>query len=397
MKLEEILAQVYPHLPAAQRAEYAPLMEAAFTEFDITTKPRIAAVLSQLGVESNELKVWEENLNYSAKRLCQVWPKRFPSLDAAAPFANNPQALANKVYSGRMGNTGPGDGWNFRGRTPVQLTGRDNYKQVAKFLKLPLEDNPDLANDKATAFRVVGSYFRDIRPMLNVADKGDIKAVTFAVNGGYTDLEKRTQYYQTALKVIPDGFKLAASAPQTAPAPPVVHEETDEEEAAAASAAEQPPATHATHDVRPEPQPATTVTSQAAPVGAPAQSAAVPAVVVQPTVVQPPQVVQQPTVPPGVVEAAQKVQQSNSSKATAWFPMIAGPLAAIWLGIKASLENPFVLAAVVVFVLGGFVVGAWLWNESKKRQAAAQHKLIEAAAATDKQTVVINPPPPKAG
>lgn len=395
MKLEEILAQVYPHLPAAQRAEYAPLMEAAFTEFDITTKPRIAAVLSQLGVESNELKVWEENLNYSAKRLCQVWPKRFPTLDAATPFANNPRALADKVYAGRMGNTGPEDGYNYRGRTPVQLTGRDNYKQVSKFLKLPLEDNPDLANDKTTAFRVVGSYFRDIRPMLNVADKGDIKAVTFAVNGGYTDLEKRTQYYQTALKVIPDGFKLTPSAPQTAP---VVHEETGEEEAAA-SVAEQPATTPATHDLQPEPQPATVVTSQAAAVDASAQSATtVAAPVTQPTVVvQPPVVVQQPTVQPGVVEAAQKVQQSNSSKATAWFPMIAGPLAAIWLGIKASLENPFVLAAVVVFVVGGFVVGAWLWNESKKRQAAAQHKLIDAAAATDKQTVVINPPPPKAG
>lgn len=381
MKLEEILAQVYPHLPAAQRAEYAPLMEAAFTEFDITTKPRIAAVLSQLGVESNELKVWEENLNYSAKRLCQVWPKRFPSLDAAAPFANNPQALANKVYSGRMGNAGPEDGWNYRGRTPVQITGRDNYKQVAKFLKLPLEDNPDLVNDKATAFRVVGSYFRDIRPMLSVADKGDIKAITFAVNGGYTDLEGRTRYYQTALKVIPDGFKLTASAPPPVAVPPVVHEETDEEEAAASTT------THATQDV----QPSTVVTSQAALVDASAQSASVPAVVVQP------QIVQQTTVPPGVVEAAQKVQQSNSSKATAWFPMIAGPLAAIWLGIKASLENPFVLAAVVVFVVGGFVVGAWLWNESKRRQAAAQHKLIDAAAATDKQTVVIDPPPPKAG
>lgn len=382
MKLEEILAQVYPHLPAAQRAEYAPLMEAAFTEFDITTKPRIAAVLSQLGVESNELKTWEENLNYSAKRLCQVWPKRFPSLDAAAPFANNPRALANKVYSGRMGNTGPEDGWNYRGRTPVQLTGRDNYRSVSKFLKLPLEDNPDLANDKATAFRVVGSYFHDIRPMLNVADKGDIKAITFAVNGGYTDLEKRTEYYRTALKVIPDGFKLTLSAPQTPTAPPVVHEETDEEEAAATPAAEQPTTTVTAQVVPPTPQVVTVET--------PAQSAPVVVAVTQPTVTQ-------PTVQPGAVESAQKVQQSNASKVTSWFPMVAGPLAAIWLGVKASLENPFVLAAIVVFVVGGFVVGAWLWNESKKRQAAAQHKLIEAAAATDKQTVVISPPPPNAG
>lgn len=384
MNLEEILAQVYPHLPAAQRAEYAPLMEAAFTEFDITTKLRIAAVLSQLGVESNELKTWEENLNYSAKRLCQVWPKRFPSIEAATPFSNNPRALANKVYAGRMGNTGPEDGWNFRGRTPVQLTGRDNYRAVGKFLKLPLEDNPDLANDKATAFRAVGCYFHDIRPMLNVADKGDIKAVTFAVNGGYTDLEGRTRYYQSALKVIPDGFKLTRGAPQTAPVPtpapvppPDVHEEADEEEVAAT-----PTAAPATHDVPPVPQ---VVTFEA--------SAQSPPVVV--SVTQPPPA--QTTVQPGAVEAAQKVQQSTSSKVISWFPMIAGPIAAIWLGIKSALDNPFVLAAIVLFVVGGFVVGAWLWNESKKRQAAQQHKLIDAAAATDKQTVVINPPPPKAG
>lgn len=377
MKLEEILAQVYPNLPAEQRAEYAPLMEDAFVEFGITTKPRLAAVLGQLAVESNELKVWEENLNYSAKRLCQVWPKRFPSLDAATPFANNPRALANKVYAGRMGNTGPEDGWNYRGRTPVQLTGRDNYRAVTKFLNLPLEENPDLANDKATAFRVVGSYFRDIRPMLSVADKGDFKAVSRAVNGGDEGMDARLKYSNRAMSVIPDGFKLTPSAPPPpVPVPPAPHEEADEPAAATPTPAEPPPP--APPVIPPAPQVVTVET--------PAQPAPVVVAVTQPPVVQ-----------PGVVEAAQKVQQSNSSKATAWFPMIAGPIAAIWLGIKASLENPFVLAAVVVFVVGGFVVGAWLWNESKKRQAAAQHKLIEAAAATDKQTVVINPPPPKAG
>jgi putative chitinase len=390
MKLEEILAQVYPNLPAEQRAEYAPLMEAAFAEFGITTKPRLAAVLGQLAVESNELRVWEENLNYSAKRLCQVWPKRFPSLDAATPFANNARALANKVYAGRMGNTGPEDGYNYRGRTPVQLTGRDNYRAVAKFLKLPLEDNPDLANDKATAFRVVGSYFRDIRPMLNVADKGDFKAVSRAVNGGDEGMDARLKYSNRAMSVIPDGFKLTPVAPPPVAvtpdaAPSDVHEEADEEAVAATSAAEQP--THvpasAMQDVQPAPQVVAVET--------PAQGAPVVVAVTQPAVVR------QPTVPPNVVEAAQKVEQSNSSKVTAWWPMIAGPIAAIWLSVKASLENPFVLAAIVLFVVGGFVVGAWLWNESKKRQAAAQHKLIEAAAATDKQTVVINPPPPKAG
>lgn len=382
MKLEEILAQVYPNLPATQRAEYAPLMEDAFVEFDITTRPRLAAVLGQLAVESNELRVWEENLNYSAKRLCQVWPKRFPSLDAATPFANNPRALANKVYAGRMGNDGPDDGWNFRGRTPVQLTGRDNYTAVAKKINLPLADNPDLVNDKATAFRIVGCFFRDIKPMLSVADKGDFKAVSRAVNGGDEGLDARLKYSNRALSVIPDGFKLTRSAPQTAPASPAAHEDADDEVATTPThVTEQPTAAPVTQVVPPAPV--------AQPDAAP-QSTTVAVSVAQPTAAP-------PVVQPGVVEAAQKVQQSNSSKATAWFPMIAGPLAAIWLGIKASLENPFVLAAVVVFVVGGFVVGAWLWNESKKRQAAAQHKLIDAAAATDKQTVVINPPPPKAG
>ena len=390
MTLEQILALVFPHLPAASRAEYAPLMQDAFAEFEITTKLRLAAVLGQLGVESRELAVWEENLNYSAKRLCAVWPKRFPTLAAAAPFANNPQALANKVYGGRMGNSGPNDGWMFRGRTPVQLTGRDMYAQVGKILKLPLEENPDLVNDKANAFRGVGAFFRDIKSILNLADQRQFKGVTIAVNGGLTDFATRLQYYERALGVIPDDFKLERAAPPTVPVlpdtkPADVHEEVEEEVAATTTTtnatAEQTPPPPATQPAQPTP-PAT----QPAQADASVLSAPVAAVVVT-----------QPAAQAGAVEAAQKVQQSTSSKVISWFPMVAGPLAAIWLGIKAALDNPFVLAAIVLFVIGGFIVGAWLWNESKKRQMAQQQKLIEAAAATDKQTVVINPAPPKAG
>lgn len=86
-----------------------------------------------------------ENLNYSAKRLTQVWPSRFPSLSAATPYANNPQKLANKVYGGRLGNTQPNDGWDFRGRGFVQITGRTNYA------KYGLADNPDAAAGTAAA------------------------------------------------------------------------------------------------------------------------------------------------------------------------------------------------------------------------------------------------------
>lgn len=92
----------------------------------------------------------EENLNYtSAARIRQVWPSRFSTVQSAQPYVRNPQALANKVYGGRMGNTGANDGWRFRGRALAMITGRDNYK------KYGLGDNPDAALELATAIHIL--------------------------------------------------------------------------------------------------------------------------------------------------------------------------------------------------------------------------------------------------
>ncbi len=92
----------------------------------------------------------EENLNYtSAARIRQVWPSRFSTVQSAQPYVRNPQALANKVYGGRMGNTGANDGWIYRGRALAQITGKDNYK------KYGLGDNPDAALEMATAVRIL--------------------------------------------------------------------------------------------------------------------------------------------------------------------------------------------------------------------------------------------------
>lgn len=91
----------------------------------------------------------EENLNYSAKRLTEVWPSRFPSIASATPYANNPQKLANKVYGGRLGNTGPDDGWRYRGRGLVQITGRDNYA------KYDLTDAPETASQNDVAAHII--------------------------------------------------------------------------------------------------------------------------------------------------------------------------------------------------------------------------------------------------
>ena len=91
----------------------------------------------------------QENLNYSMNRLVQVWPKRFPTLASAKPYANNPEALANKVYGGRMGNVKPGDGWQYRGRGLVQITGRANYAKFA------IESSPDDAMEPGTSIRIL--------------------------------------------------------------------------------------------------------------------------------------------------------------------------------------------------------------------------------------------------
>ncbi len=112
--------------------------------------PHLAAVLAEANHETGgTMQPLEENLNYSAKRLTQVWPARFPTLAAAAPFANNPRKLANKVYGGRLGNTGPDDGWLYRGRGLAQITGKANY------VKFGLGGTPDRAKDMATAIKIL--------------------------------------------------------------------------------------------------------------------------------------------------------------------------------------------------------------------------------------------------
>ena len=92
-----------------------------------------------------------ENLNYSAGRMMQVWPARFPTSDSAQPFADHPHALANKVYNGRMGNVaGSDDGWTFRGRGATQTTGREGYARLARVTGFDVANRPDLVNDPRT-------------------------------------------------------------------------------------------------------------------------------------------------------------------------------------------------------------------------------------------------------
>lgn len=142
----------------------------------------------------------EENLNYSAARLQAVWPKRFPTEKDAAPFAHNPEALANKVYAGRMGNTQPGDGFLFRGGGFIMCTGRDMYTQYATFAGLGLPTATLLVRTTVEhAMRsAVWIYFTVKK--LGVAM--DLQTITLAINGGYTNIDARERYLKAVLTIL---------------------------------------------------------------------------------------------------------------------------------------------------------------------------------------------------
>lgn len=161
-----------------------------FPTFEITTPLRLSHLMAQMHVESMGYSHLVESLNYSAKRMTQVWPARFPTIAAAAPYAHNPADLANKVYQGRMGNVNPGDGFRFIGRSLKMITGRENYTKCAGRTGLDLVNHPELAADPEHSILIACDYWRS-RNINRLADRDDAIAVTEAVNGGRVMLKER--------------------------------------------------------------------------------------------------------------------------------------------------------------------------------------------------------------
>lgn len=160
----------------------------------INIPDRFAAFAGQLAHECAEFTHLEENLNYSIKRLCEVWPKRFPTEKSAEGYAFNPQALANKVYASRMGN-GPeesGDGWLYRGRGPIQLTGFENYDAYGVTIGVDLVAHPEKMLVPAIGIAAAGAFWK--RHGCNeFADTGNHAAITRAINGGSIGLAPRIE------------------------------------------------------------------------------------------------------------------------------------------------------------------------------------------------------------
>jgi putative chitinase len=166
-----------------------PLNE-TFEKYEINTPARQACFIGQCMHESGGFKLLKENLNYSAKGLVATWPSRFPNEEYAKEYARKPERIANKVYSGRMGNTEEGDGAKYIGRGLIQLTGKDNYKAVTEALGTDLLANPQLLEEPRYAALSAG-WFWNKKGLNALADANDIESMTKRINGGLIGLDDR--------------------------------------------------------------------------------------------------------------------------------------------------------------------------------------------------------------
>ena len=174
----------------------------AMARFKIEGRLRVAAFLAQIGHESGQLRTLVENLNYSAEGLIRTWPKRF-NLVTATSVARKPEQIANIVYASRLGN-GPavtGDGWRYRGRGLIQITGWVNYQACGSALSVDLLNKPELLEQPVYA-ALSAAWFWSSNGLNELADGERFEAITRKVNGGLNGQADRLAIYKRALEVL---------------------------------------------------------------------------------------------------------------------------------------------------------------------------------------------------
>ena len=179
-----------------------PLNE-TFKRFDISTPRQQAAFIGQCGHECGHFKMLEENLNYRAETLMKLWPKRFPTLEFAKQYERNPKKIANSVYANRMGNRdeASGDGYRFRGRGCIQLTGSANYFHAGKALGVDFVMQPELVATPQYAALTAG-FFWNTQRLNALAEVLNHTALTKKINGGTIGLDDRIKHTNHALAVL---------------------------------------------------------------------------------------------------------------------------------------------------------------------------------------------------
>jgi putative chitinase len=198
MKKEQ-LRSIFPRMKDID--EWHDIMEDLLPKYEITTYPRLAGFLAQCGHESGQFTIIQENLNYSADGLLRVFGRYFRDKDVNQ-YARQPEKIANLVYANRMnnGDTASGDGYRFRGRGVIQLTGRYNYTEFGKSIGMSPEDASQYMETKKGALHSA-CWFWDTNGLNKYADQGDMKTMTKRINGGYNGLDERMHYYHVAMRV----------------------------------------------------------------------------------------------------------------------------------------------------------------------------------------------------
>ena len=214
------LLQILPN--AGQPAGvFVPVLNTAMVRYQVVGAKRIAAFIAQVGHESCHLARLVENLNYSADGLANTWPSRYGEPDGKGGFvkvqvagkvrnkpnplaliaARKPEQIANIAYGNRMGNTAPGDGWKYRGRGLIQITGKNNYRACGEVLGLDLIAQPELL-EKPQHACMSAAWFWATNGLNTLADAGKFDAITQRINGGQNGATDRRALYAKALKVL---------------------------------------------------------------------------------------------------------------------------------------------------------------------------------------------------
>jgi len=186
--------------------DHAGLMNAfnkVFEKYEINTKERVAGFLAQCGHESLDFTVLKENLNYGAKGLRGTFSKYFPDDATAAKYERKPEMIANRVYASRMGNgnEASGDGYKFRGRGAIQLTGCSNYTAFAKDVGKTIDETIVYLETLEGAIESA-CWFWKKNGLNEIADKKDITLMTKRINGGTIGLEDRKKHWEKNLQVL---------------------------------------------------------------------------------------------------------------------------------------------------------------------------------------------------
>jgi putative chitinase len=183
--------------------QWVDALNETFQRFNILTPIQQASFIGQCGHECGNFKTLSENLNYKAETLMKLWKTRFPTIEIANEYARNPKKIANKVYANRMGNRdeASGDGYRFRGRGCIQLTGHANYFHAGQACGEDFVMNPDLVATPRYAAMTAG-WFWDTHKLNQYADRTDYLMMTKKINGGTIGLDDRIRHINHALDIL---------------------------------------------------------------------------------------------------------------------------------------------------------------------------------------------------